>query len=84
MVFWIRVVLRMICDVLCRYEIQSVIIEGGAQTLNTFIEENLWDEARITIGGVVIENGIIAPQLQSKPLKEVVMNTDIIRIYQND
>lgn len=73
-----------ILNVLFQYDIQSVIIEGGTQTLKTFIEENLWDEARVTIGDVVIENGIAAPQLQSKPLKEVVINTDIIRIFQND
>lgn len=28
-------------------DIQSVIIEGGAHTLNTFIEAGVWDEARV-------------------------------------
>jgi diaminohydroxyphosphoribosylaminopyrimidine deaminase/5-amino-6-(5-phosphoribosylamino)uracil reductase len=29
------------------HQIQSVIIEGGRQTLQTFIDANLWDEARV-------------------------------------
>jgi diaminohydroxyphosphoribosylaminopyrimidine deaminase/5-amino-6-(5-phosphoribosylamino)uracil reductase len=33
-------------DVLYDHQIQSVIIEGGRQTLQTFIDANLWDEAR--------------------------------------
>lgn len=73
-----------ISNVLFQYDIQSVIIEGGAQTLNTFIDEDLWDEARVTIGDVVIENGMTAPQLNKNPLQEIVMNNNIIRIYQND
>jgi diaminohydroxyphosphoribosylaminopyrimidine deaminase/5-amino-6-(5-phosphoribosylamino)uracil reductase len=31
-------------------DIQSVIIEGGAHTLNSFINAGLWDEARIFTG----------------------------------
>jgi len=31
-------------------DIQSVIIEGGAHTLNSFINEGLWDEARVFTG----------------------------------
>lgn len=42
-------------------DIQSVIIEGGAHTLNTFINEGLWDEARIFTGPSVLNNGIKAP-----------------------
>jgi diaminohydroxyphosphoribosylaminopyrimidine deaminase/5-amino-6-(5-phosphoribosylamino)uracil reductase len=34
-------------DVLYDHQIQSVIIEGGRQTLQTFIDANLWDEARV-------------------------------------
>ena len=31
--------------ILYKQQIQSVIIEGGAYTLNQFIEQNIWDEA---------------------------------------
>ena len=41
----------------------SLIVEGGAALLNSFIENGLWDEARIFTGTNKIENGIPAPLL---------------------
>jgi diaminohydroxyphosphoribosylaminopyrimidine deaminase/5-amino-6-(5-phosphoribosylamino)uracil reductase len=35
-----------------RHQIQSVI-EGGRQTLQTFIDANLWDEARVFSGNTI-------------------------------
>lgn len=44
--------------------IQSVLLEGGTKLLQSFIDEKLWDEARIiTNTSMVIENGIQAPAL---------------------
>lgn len=42
-------------------DIQSIIIEGGAYTLNTFINAGLWDEARVFTGNLNLSNGIPAP-----------------------
>ncbi len=53
-----------ICDILFRNEIQSIIIEGGAQTLQSFINANLWDEARIFIGDKIFKEGLKAPQIK--------------------
>jgi diaminohydroxyphosphoribosylaminopyrimidine deaminase/5-amino-6-(5-phosphoribosylamino)uracil reductase len=36
-----------ICEVLFKHKIQSLIVEGGTKTIQTFIDENLWDEARV-------------------------------------
>lgn len=47
--------------------IQSVLVEGGAFTLNSFIKENLWDEARVFRTGVTLGNGIQAPELPFIP-----------------
>jgi len=55
-----------ISNILYNNNIQSVIIEGGRQTLQTFIDENLWDEARVFKGQVHIEEGTKAPVLKSK------------------
>lgn len=44
-------------------DIQSIIIEGGAYTLNTFIEAGLWDEARIFTGNINLNKGIKAPAI---------------------
>jgi len=43
--------------------IQSVLIEGGNQTLSLFIESGLWDEARVFTGNVNFINGIKAPEI---------------------
>jgi diaminohydroxyphosphoribosylaminopyrimidine deaminase/5-amino-6-(5-phosphoribosylamino)uracil reductase len=52
--------------------IQSVFIEGGAETLNHFIETGLWDEARVFTGKMKFGAGIKAPVLTSnmKPAQQ--------------
>jgi diaminohydroxyphosphoribosylaminopyrimidine deaminase/5-amino-6-(5-phosphoribosylamino)uracil reductase len=45
-------------------KIQSVIVEGGARLLQSFIDEGMWDEARIIKNEeLIINNGLSAPQL---------------------
>lgn len=48
-------------DILVKKNIQSVIIEGGQKVLNSFIENNIWDEARVFEGDKTFFNGIKAP-----------------------
>lgn len=50
-----------VLDILYRNEIQSVIVEGGAQTINSFLLLGLWDEARIFTNGEEIGTGVKAP-----------------------
>jgi diaminohydroxyphosphoribosylaminopyrimidine deaminase/5-amino-6-(5-phosphoribosylamino)uracil reductase len=64
--------------------IDSLIVEGGKQTLNTFIRANLWDEARILIGPEEIKKGITAPNLDKKPFKSFSVGLDLIEFYRND
>jgi len=61
-----------------------VIIEGGAKTIQTFIEENLWDEARVFTGQSVLKKGIKAPVLKGHLISEEHILTDSIKIYKND
>ncbi|GHS90128.1 riboflavin biosynthesis protein RibD [Bacteroidia bacterium] len=44
--------------------IQSLIVEGGAQLLNSFLAENLWDEARIIKSAMILGDGIKAPSIE--------------------
>jgi diaminohydroxyphosphoribosylaminopyrimidine deaminase/5-amino-6-(5-phosphoribosylamino)uracil reductase len=44
-------------------KIQSVIVEGGAQTLQHFLNQNLWDEARRFVGNKNFGTGISAPTI---------------------
>ncbi|MFD2726418.1 bifunctional diaminohydroxyphosphoribosylaminopyrimidine deaminase/5-amino-6-(5-phosphoribosylamino)uracil reductase RibD [Hyunsoonleella rubra] len=73
-----------ICKVLFKKQINSVIIEGGAKTLQAFIDENLWDEARVFKGSAVFENGVKAPDFKRKPFSEETIKNDILKIYRND
>ncbi len=43
--------------------ILSLIVEGGAEVLNSFIFKNLWDEAHLFIGRKLFYKGIPAPKL---------------------
>lgn len=63
--------------------IQSVLIEGGATLLQSFINEGLWNEARIiTNKQMNIDNGTEAPQLHNAILtEEQNMLTDNISFY---
>ncbi|MFD2598902.1 bifunctional diaminohydroxyphosphoribosylaminopyrimidine deaminase/5-amino-6-(5-phosphoribosylamino)uracil reductase RibD [Sphingobacterium corticis] len=44
-------------------DIQSIIIEGGAKTLQLFIDAGLWDEARIISSPNVWNEGFDAPRI---------------------
>ncbi len=56
--------LKNILDVLYHRNIQSIMVEGGAQLLQSFIDEGFWDEARvITNRNMYISEGVDAPFL---------------------
>jgi diaminohydroxyphosphoribosylaminopyrimidine deaminase / 5-amino-6-(5-phosphoribosylamino)uracil reductase len=77
---------QQIINALYDLKIQSVLVEGGAQLLQAFINEGLWDEANvITNEGLVLGDGIAAPQLHKYALKssETVFN-DVIRTFTNN
>ncbi|WP_231129596.1 bifunctional diaminohydroxyphosphoribosylaminopyrimidine deaminase/5-amino-6-(5-phosphoribosylamino)uracil reductase RibD [Flavobacterium sufflavum] len=68
-----------ILKILFEHQIQSVIIEGGRQTLQTFIDENLWDEARIFKGKAIFKNGTKAPTIQPKTnQKQFILEDELI------
>ena len=73
-----------ICKVLQENHIQSVIIEGGLQTLQTFIDENLWDEARVFIGDKEFKEGIPSPNLNRSLCEQMDVHTDVLKRYVND
>ena len=55
---------KFICDVLYKNKIQSVIIEGGKKTLDMFIDNNIWDEARVFESDLELINGITSPKIK--------------------
>ena len=70
-----------ILNSLYELEIQSLIIEGGAKTLNSFIELGLWDEARVFIGQKELTDGIKAPKLDLEPISKENISGDELLIY---
>jgi diaminohydroxyphosphoribosylaminopyrimidine deaminase/5-amino-6-(5-phosphoribosylamino)uracil reductase len=69
---------------LFKRNIQSVLVEGGATTLNLFIEHKLWDEARIFQSPRLFEKGISAPTLHGRLQESVSIHSDTLRIVYND
>lgn len=65
-----------------RKGLQSVIIEGGSQTLNHFFEKDLWDEARIFTSPTTFGEGIPAPKISAHMLSQTQIDTDLLKIYQ--
>ncbi len=49
--------------------VQSIIVEGGAVTIQSFIDANLWDEARIEVSKERIQSGVKVPILSEAPAR---------------
>jgi diaminohydroxyphosphoribosylaminopyrimidine deaminase/5-amino-6-(5-phosphoribosylamino)uracil reductase len=66
--------------------IQSVLVEGGARLLQSFIDEDMWDEARVIVNNELeIPAGLPAPRLTRARLagrEEIV--SDSIRYYEHE
>ncbi|WP_240673143.1 bifunctional diaminohydroxyphosphoribosylaminopyrimidine deaminase/5-amino-6-(5-phosphoribosylamino)uracil reductase RibD [Aequorivita ciconiae] len=72
-----------ICQILYEKGIQSLIVEGGAKTLATFITTNLWDEAFIFIGPSQFGEGISAPTIKGNLVFESNIKKDRILHLKN-
>jgi diaminohydroxyphosphoribosylaminopyrimidine deaminase/5-amino-6-(5-phosphoribosylamino)uracil reductase len=64
--------------------IQSVLVEGGVGLLHTLITQNLWDEARIFVGNVMLKNGIAAPAIYGQLEEKLEIAGDTLRILSNN
>ena len=66
--------LQQIMETCYQLNIQSVLVEGGSKTLQSFIDNNLWDEARvITNTKLSVANGTPSPTLFNSTIKETMM-----------
>lgn len=72
-----------ICEILYKHNIQSVIIEGGSKTLQTFIDEKLWDEAIVFRGSSSLNQGLEAPKLNGTLASERNIKNDLLFHYKN-
>jgi len=85
-----------VCQALYQLKIQSVLVEGGARLLQSFIDEGYWDEARvITNNELELPGGLPAPMLNggdrkgggrdvSLPISHEFLFSDTIRYYKQE
>ena len=66
------------------HDIQSILVEGGATTLQGFLSTNLWDECRVIEANKFMKRGVKAPPIPEgkKTSKKIVR--DVLRVILNE
>ena len=77
-------IIPQILKMLYQQNIQSLIVEGGKQLLESFINSNQWDEAHRFIGDKFFSNGIKAPEISGKIVHSEKFDSDQLFIYRNN
>ena len=72
-----------ILEELHKQNIQSVIIEGGSTTLQSFVDANIWDEARIFTANKLFSQGLKTPIIEGEIILEEEIGTDTLEIIIN-
>ncbi len=77
--------LQNILQNLKREGLNSLIVEGGAGLMNSFIEQNLWDEARVFTGNKMINaaNSISAPTIKGQLTDSFQIGDNRLEIFEN-
>jgi len=75
--------IKKILKELHKQNIQSVKIEGGSITLQSFIDANIWDEARIFTANKLLSQGLKTPIIEGKIILERKIGTDTLEIITN-
>ncbi len=73
--------LQFILKYLYSLDIQSLIVEGGARLLSSFITSGSWDEARVFSAEMDFGEGLEAPVLNQDPLQEIRVPSGFLSIY---
>jgi diaminohydroxyphosphoribosylaminopyrimidine deaminase/5-amino-6-(5-phosphoribosylamino)uracil reductase len=61
--------------------VQSLLVEGGRQLLETFITSGCWDESRVFTGKKNFGSGIAAPVITDIDPERISVREDVLRIY---
>lgn len=76
--------LESILETLFQKGISSLLIEGGASTLNQFIQSDLWDEAVVITGKSKFKLGLKAPVISKNSIKSILFGKDRLSYFQNN
>ncbi|MBK8847945.1 MAG: bifunctional diaminohydroxyphosphoribosylaminopyrimidine deaminase/5-amino-6-(5-phosphoribosylamino)uracil reductase RibD [Bacteroidetes bacterium] len=83
MVIWERdrISIKNILDDLYNRHIHSLMVEGGAALLQSFMEDGLWDEAQVFISNKKLEQGVKAPVFEGVLQCSEMLGNDQLNCY---
>lgn len=64
-------------------KIISVLVEGGAKLLSSFLDSGCWDEARVFTGKMSFSQGVPAPEMKKNPDETIHFHDTMLEIYRN-
>lgn len=76
-----RAVIKQVLEQLALRKIDSLLVEGGARLITSFVEEGLWDEARVETAPLCLGGGVKAPVLEGKAIR--ILSEPSIMSYKN-
>jgi diaminohydroxyphosphoribosylaminopyrimidine deaminase/5-amino-6-(5-phosphoribosylamino)uracil reductase len=77
-------IVHQVVNALYQLRVQSVLVEGGAKLLQSFIDEGIWDEIRLIRGNQSAGAGIPAPIISNAKWRQREnMDTDTIEYFVN-
>ena len=71
-------VYEQIMQILFYRKINSILVEGGAETINTLVQLGLWDEMKIFTTKNKLQKGILAPGIAGKEMNKEYVSDNII------
>ncbi len=79
-------IIQKIMDACYQLNIQSVLVEGGAKLLQSFIDADIWDEVRtLTNESLFVKEGLSAPKLVNAiQVSEEKYNNDLIQYFKHE
>jgi len=75
--------LEYLLNTLYKENIQSIMVEGGSELLSSFIQNGLWDEARVFVGPGSFGKGVAAPQFSHPRRSQSSVGNSTLSIYRN-
>ncbi|MFW6290111.1 MAG: RibD family protein [Mariniphaga sp.] len=83
---WIKIdfsnaVVPQVLNGLYHHKILSVIVEGGRQLIESFVQSQLWDEMHVFTGDKFFAGGIRAPRAQGKLVAEEKLGADSLKVF---
>ena len=61
-----------------------MIVEGGKKILESFIQQGIWDEARVLTGKVTFGEGLEAPDPGRPPVTEMEFHGNTLSYFRNE